>query len=46
MNCNLPSKEENDIHIELMNESDEEDPCKSVTAEMSPHFRPAEWQHR
>jgi len=44
VNCNLPSKEENDIHIELMNESDEEDPCKSVTAEMSPHFRPEEWQ--
>lgn len=44
VNCNLASKEENDIHIELMNEVDEEDPCKSVTAEMSPHFRPAEWQ--
>jgi hypothetical protein len=45
VNCNLGSKEENDIHIELMNDSSKDEPaCKSVTAEMSPHFRPAEWQ--
>jgi hypothetical protein len=44
VNCNLPGREENDIHIELMNDSAEQEACKSVTAEMSPHFRPSEWQ--
>jgi hypothetical protein len=43
VNCKLPTKEDNDIHIELMDDPAEDDPCKSVTAEMSPHFRPEAW---
>jgi len=45
VNCKLTEEDDNDIHIELtMDRSvDEPDPCDGVTAEMSPHFRPAEW---
>ncbi|HET6972887.1 MAG TPA: hypothetical protein VFH96_02620 [Pyrinomonadaceae bacterium] len=45
VNCKLTEQDDNDIHIELtMDRSvDEPDPCDGVTAEMSPHFRPAEW---
>src|SRR4029077_1606963 len=32
------------IHIELVKDADEDDDCKSVTAEMSPHFRPDAWE--
>jgi hypothetical protein len=42
VNCYRPSKEENDIHIVLGQEASA-DECTSVTAEMSPHFRPAKW---
>jgi Bacterial SH3 domain len=42
VNCNRPSEEENDIHIPL-GEQTHVDECLSVTAEMSPHFRPAKW---
>jgi hypothetical protein len=45
VNCKLTEEDDNDIHIELTKDRsvDEPDPCDSVTAEMSPHFRPAEW---
>lgn len=43
VNCNHPDPEFNDIHIELVMDPDEDDLCKSVTAEISPHFRPAAW---
>lgn len=43
VNCKLPAKEDNDIHIELMKDGVESDPCNGVTAEMSPHFRPEAW---
>ena len=43
VNCKLPNKEDNDIHILLMKDGVEKDPCNSVTAEMSPHFRPEAW---
>ena len=45
VNCKLTKEDDNDIHIELtMDRSvDEPDPCESITAEMSPHFRPEEW---
>jgi hypothetical protein len=42
VNCNRPSKEENDIHI-VLGQQTNADECTSVTAEMSPHFRPAKW---
>ncbi len=43
VNCKLRAEQENDIHIELMKDSTEEDECQGVTAEMSPHFRPEAW---
>lgn len=43
VNCKLPTREDNDIHIQLMKDAVEKDPCNSVTAEMSPHFRPEAW---
>jgi hypothetical protein len=43
VNCNNPDKESNDIHIELVRTAAEDDDCNSVTAEMSPHFRPESW---
>jgi len=42
VNCGQTGNENNDIHIDLgMKSSD--DACKSITAEMSPHFRPLTW---
>jgi hypothetical protein len=43
VNCKQPDKESNDIHIVLMNDNTDKDQCNSVTAEMSPHFRPEVW---
>lgn len=43
VNCNISGNAPNDIHIVLMNDPNETDECKSTTAEMSPHFRPANW---
>jgi len=43
VNCKLPEEADNDIHIQLMKDAVEKDPCNSVTAEMSPHFRPEAW---
>lgn len=45
VNCKMTERDDNDIHIELTMERsvEEPDPCDSVTAEMSPHFRPEEW---
>jgi hypothetical protein len=43
VNCKTGGKENNDIHIVLVEKTDEQDQCKSVTAEMSPHFRPDAW---
>jgi hypothetical protein len=42
VNCKKGGKETNDIHIEL-GKSTSDDPCTSVTAEISPHFRPSSW---
>jgi len=42
VNCYRQSEEENDIHIVLGRTLDDE-PCDTVTAEISPHFRPLAW---
>src|SRR5207245_3462768 len=42
VNCYRPSDEENDIHI-MLGQSRDDEPCQTVTAEMSPHFRPLTW---
>src|SRR5215471_16319279 len=42
VNCNGPNEEDNDIHIALGDSASTKE-CASVTAEISPHFRPASW---
>jgi len=43
VNCKQGGAENNDIHIVLGQNSNQDDECSSVTAEMSPHFRPDTW---
>lgn len=43
VNCNLSGNAPNDIHIVLMSDTNDTDECHSTTAEMSPHYRPANW---
>jgi hypothetical protein len=43
VNCQTPGIENNDIHIVLGQNSNSDDECSSVTAEISPHFRPDVW---
>lgn len=42
VNCKISGKPNNDIHIVLVQDPSD-DPCTSVTAEMSPHYRPKGW---
>ena len=42
VNCNLKGKTANDIHI-VLSATPDGDFCSSVTAEISPHFRPDVW---
>ncbi|MGA8763323.1 MAG: hypothetical protein WB562_10705 [Candidatus Sulfotelmatobacter sp.] len=43
VNCKRKDAESNDIHIVLGKNSNQDEECSSVTAEMSPHFRPDTW---
>ena len=47
VNCKMLGVEHNDFHIPLLDPSvpnpQQQDECTSVTAEMSPHFRPVAW---
>lgn len=42
VNCNLNGDIDNDVHIPLL-EKPGQDECASVTAEVSPHYRPNAW---
>lgn len=42
VNCNGPNAEDNDVHIAFVAQENDLE-CKSVTAEMSPHYRPDTW---
>jgi hypothetical protein len=44
-NCNRDGDDMNDMHLVLSSSSDRENTpeCTSVTAEISPHFRPDQW---
>jgi hypothetical protein len=42
VNCNGNTPDENDVHIALGAHASTKE-CDSVTAEISPHFRPASW---
>jgi hypothetical protein len=46
VNCETSGSAHNDVHIVLVDATSggrDQDECTSVTAEMSPHFRPAAW---
>jgi len=47
VNCSMSGFANNDLHIPLLDprvgEGRAQDECTSVTAEISPHFRPAAW---
>lgn len=43
VNCKLGGKKNNDIHIVVMPTKSEDDECMSLSAEMSPHYRPTLW---
>ena len=43
VNCMVPGEDANDIHVNLVSKPDEGDRCQSITAEISPHMRPAKW---
>lgn len=43
VNCKLGGRENNDIHIVLAESKSISNFCTSITAEMSPHFRPEDW---
>jgi hypothetical protein len=46
VNCEIHGFPANDIHIPLLDPTTggrDQDECTSITAEMSPHFRPAAW---
>jgi hypothetical protein len=49
VNCKMLGIEHNDFHIPLLDPTAKnpaaQDECTSVTAEMSPHFRPAAWNN-
>ncbi len=42
VNCNGGKEQDNDIHIALGSQADSQE-CESVSAEISPHYRPASW---
>src|SRR5579864_2419510 len=42
VNCSLPGTDNNDIHLALA-AAPGLDPCASITAEISPHYRPESW---
>lgn len=46
VNCSMKGAPNNDVHIALARSAGETDECKSVTAEMSPHFRPPLWAEK
>jgi len=43
VNCSIKGPESNDIHIAFVADAAAKDECTSITAEMSPHFRPTAW---
>jgi hypothetical protein len=44
VNCGVKGREHNDIHIELGAKLGD-DPCRSITAEISPHWRSESWDN-
>src|SRR5581483_5850947 len=42
VNCKKKGRENNDIHL-VLGRTPNDTPCRTVTAEISPHFRPLPW---
>ena len=43
VNCNTKGNASNDIHIALVRTATATNKCESITAEITPHFRPTAW---
>jgi len=43
VNCNTNGNASNDIHIALVKTATATNACESITAEITPHFRPTAW---
>jgi hypothetical protein len=43
--CNFLGCAYNDIHVELTGVQNDSTPCRTVTAELIPHYRPAAWEN-
>jgi len=45
VNCSGTGQENNDIHVDMMRQTEGHEPaCRSITVEISPHFRPPHWE--
>lgn len=45
VNCKASGADNNDIHFDLLRRPNDGEPaCRSITAEISPHYRPDAWQ--
>jgi hypothetical protein len=45
VNCKQNGQSNNDIHVDIMRQTEGHEPaCRSITVEISPHFRPAQWE--
>jgi hypothetical protein len=45
VNCRRGGQESNDIHVDMLRQPEGHEPaCRSITVEISPHSRPAQWE--
>ena len=45
VNCKQNGQSNNDIHVDIMRQTEGHEPaCRSITVEINPHFRPAQWE--
>jgi hypothetical protein len=45
VNCKRNTQANNDIHVDMLRKPEGQEPaCRSVTIEISPHFRPPQWE--
>jgi hypothetical protein len=45
VNCKKGTQGNNDIHVDMLRKPEGQEPtCRSVTIEISPHFRPPQWE--
>jgi len=45
VNCKQGGQANNDIHVDILRQTEGHEPaCRSITVEISPHFRPPHWE--